>query len=270
MIYTVTPQGETQFYYKSHEHDPELAGLGPEDVGDFWYTGVLGDPQQALVVYPTDFDARKVYDLAFHIHGGPQMSVTNKWNGAFNLKVWADQGYIVVAPNPTGSAGYGQALTDRIRGQWGGLPYDDLVLAHTYACENLPYVNCSNAVVAMGHSYGGYMINWIQGQDFGRKFKALICVSGIATKSIEWTTDSSLHLHEIEENSRQDPARPFLDAWNPLTHAANFSTPQFIVANEQDFRVPMTEGLAMFNILQSLGVPSRFLSFASEGHTVED
>jgi dipeptidyl aminopeptidase/acylaminoacyl peptidase len=52
--------------------------------------------------------------------------------------VFAEQGYVVVAFNPTGSTGFGQAVTDRMQNQWGGLPYQDLVLGWEYIENNLP------------------------------------------------------------------------------------------------------------------------------------
>jgi dipeptidyl aminopeptidase/acylaminoacyl peptidase len=74
------------------------------------------------------------------------------------MMVEAEQGYVVVAFNPTGSTGFGQAVTDRIQNQWGGLPYQDLVLGWEYIENNLPYINTSR-VMALGASYGGYMMN---------------------------------------------------------------------------------------------------------------
>ena len=55
---------------------------------------------------------------------------------------------------------------------------------------------------------------------------------------------------------------------NPLNHIANWSTPQFVIHNDLDFRLPVADGLALFNILQSKGVPSRFLNFPDENHWV--
>lgn len=72
--------------------------------------------------------------------------------------MFAEQGYVVVMPNPTGSTGYGQAFTDGIATEWGGRPYNDLVNCFEYIEGNLPYVDTQNAV-ALGASYGGYMIS---------------------------------------------------------------------------------------------------------------
>lgn len=62
-------------------------------------------------------------------------------------------------------------------------------------------------------------------------------------------------------------SRKGYDRFNPIDHIANWSTPALIISNEKDYRVPITEGLAAFQILQAKGVDSRFLSFPDEGHT---
>jgi acetyl esterase/lipase len=45
-----------------------------------------------------------------------------------------------------------------------------------------------------------------------------------------------------------------------------FSTPQLVIHNDLDYRISVAEGLALFNILQERGVPSRFLNFPDENH----
>jgi dipeptidyl aminopeptidase/acylaminoacyl peptidase len=44
--------------------------------------------------------------------------------------------------------------------------------------------------------------------------------------------------------------------------------PHFVVHNELDYRLLVSEGIMLFNILQERGVPSRFLSFPDENHWV--
>lgn len=41
-----------------------------------------------------------------------------------------------------------------------------------------------------------------------------------------------------------------------------------VIHNERDPVVPISEGLAAYNNLQSLSLPSKFLTFADEGHEV--
>jgi dipeptidyl aminopeptidase/acylaminoacyl peptidase len=47
-----------------------------------------------------------------------------------------------------------------------------------------------------------------------------------------------------------------------------FSTPHFIVHNTLDYRLPESDGIALFNVLQAKGIPSRFLNFPDENHWV--
>jgi pre-mRNA-splicing helicase BRR2 len=106
------------------------------------------------VIKPSSFRDGEKYPLAYLIHGGPQGAWNNGWSTRWNPAVFAEQGYVVVCPNPTGSTGYGQRLTDAIQKQWGGLPYKDLVHGFGYIESQLDYVDTRRAV-ALGASYGG-------------------------------------------------------------------------------------------------------------------
>jgi dipeptidyl aminopeptidase/acylaminoacyl peptidase len=116
---------------------------------------------QSLVVRPSDFDSSKKYPVAYLIHGGPQGAWLDAWSTRWNPAVFAEQGYIVVAPNPTGSTSYGQTFTDAIRLNWGGDPYQDIVNVFNWVGRNLPEADNDRAV-ALGGSYGGYMVNWYE------------------------------------------------------------------------------------------------------------
>ena len=61
------------------------------------------------------------------------------------------------------STGYGQAFTDAVNGDWGGAPYEDLMKGLDFALGKYAFLD-GNRVGALGASYGGYMINWINGQ----------------------------------------------------------------------------------------------------------
>lgn len=159
-IYTVWLTGEVdKVFFQANLVDPELAGLSVADVSEFYYeSNTTENKQQAWVIYPSDFDPTKQYPLAFITHGGPQGATTNSWSTRWNLKVWADQGYVVVAPNPVASIGWGQNLTDAIQGQW-GFAYWDIVHAWRHVNDTLDYVDTENGIHA-GASFGGYMSNW--------------------------------------------------------------------------------------------------------------
>ena len=141
---------------------------------------------------PPDFDPAKKYPLLVLIHGGPQGVWNDAWSFRWNAQVFAIAGYVVFAPNPRGSIGWGQEFVDDVTGDWGGRAYDDIMSGTDYA-EALPYVD-KGRTAPPGASYGGYMVNWIAGHT--DRFKALVSHDGVfdlarCTASTEelWFTD---------------------------------------------------------------------------------
>jgi dipeptidyl aminopeptidase/acylaminoacyl peptidase len=132
-------------------------GLSEKQIDEIWFKGAQRDIH-AWVLKPSNFSPNEKYPLAYVIHGGPQSAWTNGWSTRWNPAVFAEQGYVVICPNPTGSTGYGQELTDGIQRQWGGLPYEDLVHGFEYIESELHYVDTKRAV-ALGASYGGSVVS---------------------------------------------------------------------------------------------------------------
>lgn len=142
-------------------------GLSPHQVADIWFEGSEDTCVQAWMLKPSNFDDEKKWPLVVMVHGGPESAWHDEWHWRWNAALWAEQGYIVVQPNITGSTGFGVAFTGGIYNQWGGRPYQDLVNCVEHLAT-VPYIDMDRAVVA-GGSYGGYMVNWILGQPLAKK-----------------------------------------------------------------------------------------------------
>ncbi|KAH0610923.1 uncharacterized protein H6S33_011350 [Morchella sextelata] len=248
--------------------DKELSSLEKVVVEDFSFKGAEDVEVHGLVTKPSNFDAKKKWKMAFFIHGGPQGAWTDSWSTRWNPAVFAEHGYVVVAVNPTGSTGYGQKFVDGIQGQWGGRPYIDLEKAFEYLekSEKYNYIDFDNSV-ALGASYGGYMINYIQGKPLGRKFKALVCHDGVFSTLNQYSSEE-LYFPQHDFEGKIWENRAGYTKWDPAVLVKNWATPQLVIHNELDYRLPVSEGLAVFNILQELGVPSKFLTFPDENHWV--
>jgi dipeptidyl aminopeptidase/acylaminoacyl peptidase len=197
--YIISPTGEVVTdLFRANLVDEALAGLDESIQTEFYFPGNFTDVQ-AFIVYPEGFDESKTYPLAFIIHGGPQVQHINGFSTRWNFKVWADQGYVVVAPNPTGSNGFGMAFQDAITNNWGSYPYDDLVKCWNYVKENYAYIDTDNGIAA-GASYGGYMTNWIQGHDLGREFKALVTHDGSTSTLNQYATEELWFMqHDVSQ-----------------------------------------------------------------------
>src|SRR5262249_20654659 len=77
--------------------------------------------------------------------------------------------------SPRGSTGFGQKYVDAISGDWGGKCFDDLMKGVDYL-EKLPYID-RDRMAAAGASFGGYMMNWFEGNT--TRFKTLITHCGV-------------------------------------------------------------------------------------------
>lgn len=83
-----------------------------------------------------------------------------------------------------------------------GVPYEELVSCWEYVDKNLDYVDTDNGIAA-GGSYGGFMANWIQGKELGRKFKALVTHDGTFVAAAGIYADE---LWYMEHDVRQLPS----------------------------------------------------------------
>lgn len=250
----------------SNSRNGTFFGLSVNQVSDIWFKGAGDYKVHAWVVKPSNFTEGKKYPLAYLVHGGPQGAWVDKWSTRWNPAVFAEQGYVVVTPNPTGSTGYGQTFCDAIHKSWGGRPYEDLVKGFDYIHQNLAFVDTDRAV-ALGASYGGYMMNWIQGHPLGRKFKALVCHDGVFSMANQISSDEQYFpIHDL--GGEYWKAIEDWEKWNPARFTGNWSTPQLVIHNELDYRLPISEGLAAFNVLQERKIESRFLTFPDENHWV--
>jgi dipeptidyl aminopeptidase/acylaminoacyl peptidase len=242
-----------------------LAQIQMNPVETFWSEGAEGAKVQSLLIKPPFFDENKKYPMVFLIHGGPQGHWSDDFHFRWNVQMFASPGYVVVAPNPRGSVGYGQKFTDEISGDWGGKVYIDLMNAYDYAVEEIPYIDGNNTFAA-GASYGGYMVNWIAGHT--DRFNALVSHAGVFNLESMYGTTEELWFPEWEYGGPPWEKREVYEKWSPHRYIHNAKTPMLVVHGAFDFRVPEEQAFQLFTSLQRLGVESRFLYFPDEFHFI--
>lgn len=228
--------------------------------------GAGGTPIQYWLIKPPDFDASKKYPVVFLIHGGPQGAWNDAWSTRWNPSLWAAQGWVVAAPNPRGSTGFGQKFVDEISQDWGGKVMVDLDAVFD-AVAKLPYVDAAKQGIA-GASYGGYAINWLIAQD--HRFKAAVSHDGVFNLESMALSTEELWFTEWEFGgpATSAKARQQFAKWSPHLFAERIKTPTLVITNEVDYRVPVDQGLQLFTALRRNGVPSEMLIFPDEGHWV--
>jgi dipeptidyl aminopeptidase/acylaminoacyl peptidase len=228
--------------------------------------GAGGTPIQYWILKPPGFDPAKKYPVVFLIHGGPQGAWDDGWSYRWNPSLWAAQGWIVAAPNPRGSTGFGQKFVDEITGDWAGKVMIDLEAVFD-AVARLPYVDGTRQGVA-GASYGGYAVDWLITHT--DRFKAAVSHDGVFNlESMAFATEEIWFSNtEFGGMPWSATAREQFTKFSPHRAAANLKTPTMVITNQLDFRVPVDQGLQLFTALRLRGVPSEALVFEDEGHWV--
>jgi dipeptidyl aminopeptidase/acylaminoacyl peptidase len=246
-----------------------LAPFGLRKAENIEWTGALGKKIHGFIVKPANFDPNKKYPLVVLIHGGPQGAWSDNWGYRWNPQLFANNGYVVFTPNPRGSTGYGQRFVNEISADWGGKAYTDIMNGTAEVLRRSPYID-RNRVGAAGASYGGYMINWIEGHnnDPRFRFKVLVCHDGVYNLESMYGGTEELWFPNWEFKGTPWTNPTMYARWSPSKFVSNFKTPILVIHGEQDFRVPIGEGLQLYTAAQRMGVDSKLLIFPDEGHWV--
>jgi len=243
----------------------KLAGIDWPTVTRFSFTGANNDTAWGYVVKP--YGSTGKVPIAFMVHGGPQGSSNNSWSYRWNPALFAGAGYGLVAVDFHGSTGYGQGFTDAIRNNWGGWPLEDLKAGLKAATDKFAWLDADNAC-ALGASYGGYMMNWIEG-NWPDRFKCIVQHDGVFdARAMAYETEE-LWFDEWEHGGHpyyEDPAA--FEKWNPVNYVAKWKTPQLVITSEGDYRIPYTQGIAAFTALQRRDIPSRLIVYPGGSHWV--
>ncbi len=120
---------------------------------------------------------------------------------------------------------------------------------------------------AIGASYGGYLMNWFNGTT--TQFKALVNHAGAVNNESQYGVNDGGIDRELRMGAPiwETGKGQWFDQ-SPIRFAKAWKTPMLVTQGELDFRVPISESLTTFKLLQRLEVPSRLVVFPDEGHWI--
>ena len=241
---------------------PGRVAAVPGRVEEVRATAPDGAALRAWLVLPDTASPESPAPFALWVHGGPLMS-WHAWSWRWNPWLMAARGWAVLLPDPALSQGYGDDFVQRGWGNWGPVPFADL-MALTDATLQRPDVD-SSRTAAMGGSYGGYMANWIAGHT--DRFRAIVTHASLWT--LDHFTGATDHPYYWEQEWGHPLERPERYELNsPHRYLADIRTPMLVVHGDKDYRVPIGEGLRLWSDLVRQGVEAKFLYFPDENHWV--
>jgi dipeptidyl aminopeptidase/acylaminoacyl peptidase len=243
---------------------PNKALLDSVDLGEsfsLWIGEKGSRPVQGWIITPPGFNVSRNYPAILCIHGGPRIQYGNTF--MFEFYLLASCGYVLYFCNPAGSRGYGEKHARALSDSWGEVDYRDLIRWDN-AVSRRVYIDKARKGI-MGHSYGGYLTNWIISHT--KRFSAAVSSRGISNLISLWGTGD--YNWWIQEDFRgRSPLDDFRRYWNrsPLKHARKVRTPTLVIQNGRDMRCPIEQGEQWYVALKKSGVMTELVVFPEEFH----
>jgi dipeptidyl aminopeptidase/acylaminoacyl peptidase len=225
-----------------------------------------GTTIEGWLMFPHGYDAKKgPYPLIVTSHGGPHAATGYTFD--FKAQYFAANGYFVFDTNFRSSTGYGEAFKWATWGEWGTKDGQDVVSGIDYVLKRYPID--PKRVGHTGHSYGGFMTNWLITQ-YPDRFAAAITGAGITNWTSDYGTADIYRTKETEfYGTPWDPAaRDRMINQSPLSYAGRVRTPTLFIHGEVDQRVPYEEGEQMYFALRRRGVPAKMIQYAGQPHGI--
>jgi len=237
----------------------------------FWFKSSQGRDIHNILIKPPGFDASKKYPVFTVIHGG----FASMWRDTFvlrwNYHLLAQPGYLIVLTNYTGSTGFGETFSRRIKLDPLKTPCDEVNEAVDEVVKRYPFADGSR-LAAGGASYGGHMANWIQATT--TRYKAIISHAGLMDLGSQWSTSDTMWGRETQNGGLPWAGSKVWMEQSPFYQGGNhakgtgFRSPILITIGENDFRVPLNQSLQNYALQQRLQVPSKLIVFPDENHWV--
>ena len=231
----------------------------------FWFVARNGKRIHSIMDLPPKFDPGKKYPLVVFPHGGPNSMSKDSFSTRWNSYLLTSPGYVLLRTDYTGSTGFGETFANDIERDVLRGPAQEILEAIDEAAKRYPYIDTSRQA-AIGASYGGYLMNWFNGHT--KQFKCLVIHAGAINNESQYGSNDGGFERELRMGG---PIWEKGGQWNdesPLRFANEFSTPALVTDGELDFRVPLTESITTFKILQRRGIPARLIVFPDEGHWI--
>lgn len=220
-----------------------------------------GNEIHGLVLLPPNFRSEQTYPAILDIHGGPRAAYGTVFY--HEMQYWANEGYVVMFCNPTGSLGRGQYFGD-VCGKTGKIDYDDIMTFVDAVLKAYPQID-SKRLGVTGGSYGGFMTNWIIGQT--NRFAAAVSQRSTSNNiSNEATTGNGSLFTRSCLKAGQERTDALLWDQSPLKYAQRVTTPTLFIAALEDYCCYHVESLQMYAALNRIGVDTRVCLFRHEHH----
>ncbi len=213
-----------------------------------------------FILKPPGYKPGVRYPTLLQIHGGPTAQYTNSFD--ISWQILAAQGFVVVAANPRGSSGRGEAFSKAIWAAWGEKDTKTSWRVVDYAVAQ--GIADPARLGVGGWSYGGILTDNLITRD--KRFKAAVSGASIGNVLAGYGTDMYIREYEAELGVPWKNLDVYLRNSYPFLHADRIVTPTLFMCGEQDFNVPLINSEQMYQAVRSIGVETQLIIYPGQFH----
>ncbi|MGA8215391.1 MAG: S9 family peptidase [Candidatus Sulfotelmatobacter sp.] len=205
------------------------------------------------------------HPVIIDIHGGPEGQVRPDFLGRDNYFI-NELGVAMIYPNVRGSTGYGKTFQTLDNGFLREGSYKDINSLLDWI-QTQPDLDAGKVMIT-GGSYGGFMTLAVA-TNYNDRICCSVDVVGPSNlvTFLEHTSGYRQDLRRVEYGDERDPKmREFLERIAPANNAKNITKPLFVIAGQNDPRVPASESAQMVQVVRQNGTPVWWLLGKDEGH----
>ena len=242
-----------------------LASLNPQNLPQsqiVHYKSFDGKIISAFLYLPFNLKRDGSNPGVLYPHGGPTGQSQDSFNRTINALV--SRGYIVIAPNPRGSSGYGIDFQKANYQDLGNGDLKDDMAAVQFVLDT-GYAD-PKKVGVIGGSYGGYTTLMAVGK-YPQTFAVAVDLFG----PLDWFTmmknsDPLLRQYIVSLLGDPEKNRKVYEDTSPITYIANIKAPLLVLQGENDPRVPKEETDQVVDMLKKRGNIVDVHYYPAEGH----
>lgn len=195
------------------------------------------------------------------IHGGPTGTATGGYDP--EVAFWTSRGFALLEVNYSGSAGFGRAYRERLRGQWGVADVDDCLDAvDMLVREGLAD---PRRVTIIGGSAGGFTV-------LACLTSSALFAAGVSRYGIGDLVALQSGGHKFEARYNDGLLGPWpqdravFEERSPINHLDRLATPMLLFQGLDDPVVPPQQAESMAQAVRARGLPVALVTFEGEGH----
>lgn len=215
-----------------------------------------------LLLLPPSYQPGLPVPLVVKLHGGPVYQFSHEFMA--DWQVFAARGYAVLGINPRGSSGRGSEFTQSQMQRWGTVDADDISAGITWAIEQ--GIADPAAIGVGGWSYGGILSNYMIASD--ARVKAAVSGAGMGMFLGGYGVDQYAREYDLELGPPWVEIERWMALSYPFFRSAQITAPTLYLCAEEDWNVPCSGSLQMYQALRANGVPSTLVVYPGETHSL--